>query len=138
MGFGYVFKVPVVAVSSGLDYPWISDYTGNDDNLAYVPNAFHFTCSSHMNFYERLMNVVSNYLSTFEFHSITYEAQTELMRRYLDPNIPDIRQIERSVALNLINTHSILSGVKPITPAFIPIAGIHMEMNDETLPSVSF
>lgn len=135
MGLGYVFKVPVVAVSSAVEYPWIGDFIGNDDNPAYVPNAYHVS-SGKMNFWERLKNVVINFTEKRKFHALTEESQTESMRKYLSPDIPNIREVEKNVALTLVNSHAVLFGVKPITPALVQIAGLHVEGNDEVLSSV--
>lgn len=136
MGFGFIFKVPVVAISSAIEYPWVSYFIGNDDNLAYVPNALHIG-SEKMTFYERLQNFLVNYMETWKFHGVTGKSQTESMRKYLNPDIPNIRVIERSVALTLVNTHAILSGIKPITPGLVHIAGIHINADNQTISSVS-
>lgn len=136
MGLGYVFKVPVVAISSAVEYPWVGDFIGNNDNLAIVPNAYHVSAGT-MNFWQRLKNVVINYMELRKFHSLTEESQTDSMRKYLSPDIPNIREVEKNVALTLVNSHPVLFGVKPITPALVQIAGLHIEGNDQTLPQVS-
>ena len=137
MGLGYIFNVPVVAVSSAIEYPWVSYFIGNDDNLAYVPNAFHVGVGE-LSFWERVNNVVSNYKACDQFHKVTGDSQTASMRKYLRPDIPHIREVEKNVALTLVNSNPILFGVKPITPALVQIAGLHVEENDETLTPVRY
>ncbi|KAJ8668435.1 hypothetical protein QAD02_010098 [Eretmocerus hayati] len=131
-GLGDVFNVPVVAVSSSAEFPWIADFTGNADNLAIVPNLFQMN-SGPMNFWQRLKNVISNHMSVRRFQSLTAESQTESMTKYLKHDIPDIREVEKNVALFLVNSHPIIFGVKPVTPAFIQVAGLHVEENEDKL-----
>ncbi|XP_001600831.2 UDP-glucuronosyltransferase 2C1-like [Nasonia vitripennis] len=133
IGFGHVFKVPVVAISSAIEYPWISSFIGNDDNPAYVPNVYHIG-TGKMNFLGRLKTMVTNYAAISLFHYLTGESQTESMRKYLSPDISHIRDVEKSIALTLVNNNPVLSGVKPITPSLVQIAGLHVEGNDQTLP----
>ena len=137
MGLGYIFNVPVVSVSSAIEYPWVSNFIGNDDNLAYVANSFHVG-AAELSFWERLNNVVTSYKTCDKFHKVTRDFQTKIMRKYLRPDMPHIREVEKNVALTLVNSNSILFGVKPITPALVQIAGLHIEENDETLTPVRY
>lgn len=72
-----------------------------------------------------------------KFYRLTEQSQTDSMRKYLSPDIPNIREVEKNVALTLVNSHPILFGVKPITPALVQIAGLHIEANEEKLPAVN-
>lgn len=128
--------MPVVAVSSAIEYPWVGQIIGNDDNLAYVPNVYHVG-SNFMNFYERVKNVITNYIAVWKFCRITEESQTESMRKYLSSDIPNIREVEKNVALTLVNRNSIIFGTKPVTPALVEIAGLHIDENNTKLPTVS-
>ncbi|KAJ8676543.1 hypothetical protein QAD02_012330 [Eretmocerus hayati] len=132
MGIGYHLKIPVVIVSSALEYPWINDLTGNDDNPATVPNAL-FTAFGGMNFWQRLQNTVMYHNEVKKFHALTETSQTESMRKHINPNMPSIRVIEKNSALILVNSHHILFGVKPALPTLVPIGGLHVEESDSTL-----
>ena len=127
----------MVAVSSAVEYPWVSHFTGNNDNLAIVPNAL-VMVFGEMNFWQRLHNVIVNYQQVQKFHALTEESQTESMRRYIDPKMPNIREIENSVALTLVNSHPLLFGTKPVIGGLVQIAGVHIEENDSVLPNVGF
>ncbi|XP_023245843.1 uncharacterized protein LOC106639852 [Copidosoma floridanum] len=131
-GLGYIFKVPVLAVSTAAEFPWISDFIGNDDNLAYVPNTFYHSIGE-LNYWGRVENFVTYFMELRKYHSATAKIQTEAMRKYLSSDIPDIREVEKNVALTLVNSNPIISGIKPITPSLVQVAGLHIEENDETL-----
>lgn len=64
------------------------------------------------------------------------KTQTELMRKYLSPDISNIREVEKNVALMFTNCHHTFSGVRPLSPAIISIAGLHVEQNTDELPLV--
>ncbi|XP_058804709.1 uncharacterized protein LOC131671920 [Phymastichus coffea] len=132
MGIGYHFNIPIVAASSALEYPWVSDFTGNNDNPAVVPNAL-FMAFGQMNFWQRLKNTIIYYNEIWKFHKLTEHSQTESMRKYINSKLPNIREIERSVALTLVNSHSILYGVKPVLPTLVQVGGLHVEENDSKL-----
>lgn len=136
MGIGYHFKIPIIAASSAVEYPWVSAFTGNNDNPAIVPNAL-FMAFGQMSFWQRLKNTWIYYNEIWKFRSLTEDIQTDLMRKYISPNIPNIREIENSVALTLVNSHPVLYGVKPVVPTLVQVGGLHVEENDATLPPVN-
>lgn len=126
----------MIAVVTSVEYPWVSYFIGNVDNPAYVQIRYFSIEGRKMNFWERLYNFYANFVTVYYFHQYTDSNQTESMRNYLRSDIPNIRDVEKSVALTMVNTHPILSGVKPITPGLVQIAGLHIEVNEETLPEV--
>ena len=136
MGIGHHFNIPIVAASSAVEYPWVSDFTGNDDNPAIVPNAL-FMAFGKMNFWQRLKNTVIYHNEVRKFQSLTEKEQTELMRKYINPTIPNIREIERTVAVTLVNSHPVLYGVKPVLPTLVQVGGLHVEENDSKLSPVN-
>ena len=134
MGFGHHLKIPVIALSSAAEYPWISDFIGNNDNLATVPNNL-ISEFDKTKFWDRLKNVLIYYWMIYRFHILTDE-QTHLMRKYINPDIPDIREVEKSVALTLVNTDLAMYGPKPVTPSLVQIGGLHVEEYDTKLTPV--
>lgn len=90
-----------------------------------------------MNFWERLTNAYTYYLNVQTFNEVTENYQTKAMKKYLRPDLPNVRDVEKNVALLLVNTHPVINGVKPVTPALVQIGGLHIEENEETLSSVS-
>lgn len=135
MGIGHHFNIPIVAASSAVEYPWVSDFTGNDDNPAVVPNAL-YMAFGQLDFWQRLENTILYHKEVMSYHSLTDEFQTDIMRKYINPNIPNVREVERSVALTLVNSHPVLFGVKPVLPTVVQTAGLHIEENDSTLSRV--
>ncbi|XP_043467651.1 uncharacterized protein LOC122501928 [Leptopilina heterotoma] len=132
IGIGHILKVPVITVSSLLEFSWTSDHVGNPDSIAFAPNVM-MDAAKVTTFWERLENTIITYRSKFRFFSITEEAQTKLMRKYLSSDIPNIREVEKSTALTFINSFHTLFGIRIRSPALIDIAGIHVEDSDVTV-----
>ena len=135
MGFGHLLNVPIVAASSSGEFPWISSYIGNDDNLAYVTNPL-LQNFDKTRFMDRLNNFITYHWTIYKFRSKTEKSQTELMRKYLSPDIPNLRDVEKSVALFLINSHRVTYGAKPLIPSLIEVGGVTIEENTG-LPKVN-
>lgn len=131
LGLGYLFKVPIIAISSTIEYPWINDIIGNTGNLAYVPNTIMMDFDK-TKFRDRLKNVFHHYYSVYKFYSDTDYIQTSLMRKYLSPEIPNIREIERSIALTIVNKNPLIHGVQPVSPSIIEVSAMHI-MNENQL-----
>lgn len=130
-GFGYVLNAPIISASSNFEFTTLAKQMGNPPCMSFMPTAliseFHLKT-----FWNRLRNTIVSYLMEITFLIIS-ENQSKIMQKYLDKNIPSVRQIERTVALSILNTHHSLRGAKPITEAVIEIAGLHIEEDNSTL-----
>ncbi|XP_017754843.1 PREDICTED: UDP-glucuronosyltransferase 2B1-like [Eufriesea mexicana] len=129
---GDILKVPVIGVSTCVLYPWISDYIANPENLAFEPTNL-LSYPQKMNFWQRLHNVVNNIYAKYEFNSITSE-QTAMLRKYVNPDAPDVRELEKKVSMILVNSHVSINGIKDSNPAFIEIGGLHVTEEGVKLP----
>lgn len=89
-----------------------------------------------LTFWDRLKNTMISQISKYRFFSYTEKAQTEAMRKYLNPNIPNIREIEKIVALTFVNSYHNPFGIRALTPGMIEIGGLHIEGNNEKLSPV--
>ncbi|XP_033229035.1 UDP-glucuronosyltransferase 2B15-like [Belonocnema kinseyi] len=132
IGLGYVFKVPVITVATNLESPWTGDGVGSPTATAYYTDAFtaRYRVST---FWERLENTLHSHINKYRYFTYTEKAQTEAMRKYLSPDIPSVREIERTVALTFVNSYYNPFGIKPSTPGLIEIGGIHIEDDDSKL-----
>ena len=120
-----------------MEFPWATAAIGNPASTAFAANVF-MDSALILTFWDRLKNTIIFHVSKFRFYMYTEKVQTEAMRKYLSPDIPNIREVERSVALMFANNYHSLFGVRPVTPAVVGIAGIHVEENDDQFTPVSF
>ncbi|XP_033226876.1 UDP-glucuronosyltransferase 2B20-like [Belonocnema kinseyi] len=124
VGLGYALKVPVITVSSTLEFSWLD--AGNLDSAAFAPNVLMHKAEI-CSFWDRLQNTIMIHRSKYEYYIYTGEVQTEAMRKYLSPGIPHVREVERNVALTFVNSYHSLHGIRIRSPSLIDIAGIHLE-----------
>ncbi|KZC13028.1 UDP-glucuronosyltransferase 1-6 [Dufourea novaeangliae] len=131
LGFGHLLRVPVAIASSFLQVPCIHDFMGNNHNYAFFSGAYN-EGATLVTFPDRLWNFLSNFMEMQLFYYYTSD-QTKVMRKYLGQDVPDVRELERTVALALVNGHHSVNGVRPITPAIVDVGGLHVEFDHSEL-----
>ncbi|EZA50408.1 UDP-glucuronosyltransferase 2C1 [Ooceraea biroi] len=125
----HLLNIPVIGVSTTSMYPWLHELIAQPENLAFIPN----NCGNvnfSMNLWQRIYNVFSFLYCKLYFHYLTIP-QDDMVRKYLGPNLPSIRNM--NPALVLINSHIALNGILPMTPALVQIGGIHIREDDSPL-----
>lgn len=120
-----------------MELSWANDALGNPNSAATIPNIL-MDLVEISSFWDRLRNVIQIHQSKYEFYKYTGKVQTDAMRKYLSPDMPDVREIERIVSLTFFNSFYSYNGVKSKTAAAIDIAGIHIEESEIELTSVCF
>ncbi|KAF3424245.1 hypothetical protein E2986_12283 [Frieseomelitta varia] len=130
---GDILKVPVIGASSAVLYPWIYDFIGNPENFAFVPSNL-LSYSQNMNFWERMHNFLSIVSSKWQFSSLSSE-QTDIVRKYISSDAPDIRQLEKKMSMIFVNSHISINGIKDMTPAYIEVGGLHVQEEGVELPA---
>ena len=124
----------MIGASSAVLYPWIYDFIGNPDNFAFVPSNL-LSYSQNMNFWERMHNFLSIVSSKWQFNALSSE-QTDIVRKYISSDAPDIRQLEKKMSMILVNSHISINGIKDMTPAYIEVGGLHVQEEGVELPAV--
>lgn len=51
--------------------------------------------------------------------------------------LPDVRELPKDLDLLLVNSHYSLDGIRPYTPAIVPVGGLHINDDGQKLPDVS-
>lgn len=131
---GHVLNVPIIGVSSSALYPWANEYIANPENLAYQPNNL-LSFMEDMNFWQRLYNVLHTAYNKWIFRSAS-SVQTDIIRKYISPDLPDIRELEKKISMILVNSHMSLNGIKATTPALVEVGGLHVQEEGVELPAV--
>ncbi|XP_051165052.1 UDP-glucosyltransferase 2-like isoform X3 [Leptopilina boulardi] len=128
-GFGHVLKVPVVMVSALTHFLWFDEILGNPMSNAYAIN-LETKNSRIVTFWDRVKNQFWAHYGNYRFYKYTEEYQTMAMRKYLSPDIPNIREIEKKTSLLLVNAYQSFFGIRPLIPAVVQIAGIQIELSE--------
>lgn len=130
---GHVLNVPIIGVSSSALYPWSHEYIANPENLAFAPNNL-LSYMENMNFFQRLYNFLHAKYNAYVFRQAS-SIQTDIVRKYVSPDLPDIRELEKEISMILVNSHSSWNGIKPSTPALIEVGGLHVQEEGVELPA---
>ncbi|XP_072749985.1 UDP-glucosyltransferase 2 [Anoplolepis gracilipes] len=134
LAFGRHLKIPMVGTVACAFHDWLSEMSGNPLNLAYIPGLFS-TYDQHMNFKERLLNVLlSNFISA-QIHYYTNE-QLEYVKKYFGIDVPFITDLYYDISLYLVNSHHSLHGIRPMTTNVIEVGGLHLKDDDPPSPEV--
>lgn len=119
------FNIPLITITASKESPWVSELAGNPRSTAF--SAIHLLGKTEIKtFSDRLLNTVRSFVDTYRYYSLT-DKQTEIVRKYLRPDLPSVREAERMVALTIVNTHHSIQGIRPTSPAFIEAGGLHIE-----------
>lgn len=135
MAFGPHLNVPMIGVSSCALYPWLNDFIANPENLAFVPNNL-LDFKAALNYWDRMYNVLNTIYDKMAFNFWT-SVQNDMIKKHFGSHIPGVRELERSLALIIANTHYSLNGVKPTTPALIEVGGLHVQDDESKISVVS-
>lgn len=111
--------------SSGV-LPWVNDYMGNPDNPSYIPLTHTGFAYTHMNFRERVENVLGYLVYKIFFEIlIDWPTNTEA-RKYIDKNLPELDSYVYNASIVLANIHYTVHGPKPYVPGIVEVGGIHI------------
>ncbi|XP_043483361.1 UDP-glucosyltransferase 2-like [Leptopilina heterotoma] len=133
IGLGEFLKAPVILISNQVQLSWIEESIVNPESI-YITNCFKELNSEASNIFTRLRNSLMILFQNYQFYRYT-QRQTEIMRKYLDPKLPEITQMEKNVSLILSNSHYSLNSIRPLTSAFVQIGGLHIAEDKSKLSS---
>lgn len=115
---------------------WQFDAFGTPINLATDPSIFS-SYVAPMSFLERLDNFLIYHRVNRAYARYSRE-QNEIAERIFGPGLPNAIDIQKDVALVLVNHDSTLSGIRAFAPKVIPVGGLHVVDHNETLPKVCY
>ncbi|XP_076291113.1 UDP-glucosyltransferase 2 [Lasioglossum baleicum] len=129
---GHLLKKPMIGVASAILYPWHYGMISAPENLAYSANNL-ISFPPQMDFWQRTYNVLHTIYHKWNFLHHSSE-QTEIARKYLGDNIPDVRSLERNISMILVNSFIGMNGVKDMNPALVEVGGLHVQEEGVELP----
>lgn len=134
LAFGRHLKVPMISMVTCSFHDWLNELSGNPFNLAYMPSLFS-TFEQQMNFKERVLNFLLSYMITAQIHYYT-SFQMENVKKHFGIQDTSILDLYGDISLYLVNSHPSLHGIRPMTPAVVEVAGLHIKDDGEQLSPV--
>lgn len=134
LGFAAKYRVPFVLLSSCPLMPWTVPLIGQSHHAAYRPSVL-AGYSERMSLGQRLVNVLSAYVSVAFFHTLHRPWSQNAVKRHLDVDV-SLGEFASNASMVFVNTHWTVHGVAPALPSVVEIGGIHVEPT-KRLPTVS-
>ncbi|KAJ8954692.1 hypothetical protein NQ318_011385 [Aromia moschata] len=120
----YHFQAPLILFSTIGCNSWVNPLVGNPAPPSYIPEVF-LKYSSHMTFWERLVNLLFVVATEMNRHLIFFPAQNKFIKEYF-PDAPDLSVLNYNVSLVLVNSHESTNHPVPHVPSMIDIGGYHV------------
>ncbi|OXA57179.1 UDP-glucuronosyltransferase 2B20 [Folsomia candida] len=123
-GLVHKFQAPFISMSSMPVSGFIAQMTGMRMPPSFVPNPM-LEFSDDMTFWQRLVNSLMTWTFNFLFVRVVVPSNTEIYRKYLGQDYPDVAQIESGVSMIFSNSHFSINSPRPVFPDIVEIGGIH-------------
>nr|XP_018905658.1 PREDICTED: UDP-glucuronosyltransferase 2B31-like [Bemisia tabaci]XP_018905659.1 PREDICTED: UDP-glucuronosyltransferase 2B31-like [Bemisia tabaci]XP_018905660.1 PREDICTED: UDP-glucuronosyltransferase 2B31-like [Bemisia tabaci] len=128
LGFSHKFNVPVVSMYPIFITPWMAQLAGIPHSYSYIPSTLQpFT--DQMSFWQRTVNTITGLSEILLGHLHHLPSQERMMRKHFkypgSENIPPVGELIANISLHLIDSHQIMSFVRPYPPHVIDVAGMN-------------
>lgn len=125
-------KAPIIATSSmGYLSEWVSEYVGNPVNLDNEVGSLSEIVPP-LTLWDRINNLLRTKWITYQVNRLISK-QNEIVKKYFGPGYPDVLEMQKNLALFLLNYNEAYNGIQTFAPLVKPIAGIHIVENSEDL-----
>ena len=135
LAWGRYFNIPLIGVSSGSSIEPVSEPLGNPFNTAATPGTW-TDFSFPMSFLERVQNTFLHYTINAQKNYYISD-QNRQIEEFFGPGYPSASELPKDLDLLLINSHYSLDGILPLTPAIVPVGGLHIVDDKTKLPDVN-
>lgn len=124
--FAYVYKCPLIILSSLGPNSMVNSLVGNEAPVSYVANLMKGDFSNDLSFTNRGSNLFSNLFDAAFSRFFILPAQDALMHEWY-PDAPPFMDIYTNVSLVLLNSHTSLYPALPIVPNMVEIGGYFID-----------
>ena len=135
LGFVHKLGAPLIIVSPFPVHNVLSMQLGNRLLPSFVPEPL-LTFSHEMDFLERFLNTIVNYVSIWAWRR-PYPMHEKIYRSHLGEDIPSIDEILSNTSLILSNSHFSFTFPRPNLPDVVEIGGSHCRPG-RALPKVKY
>ncbi|CAB0035783.1 unnamed protein product [Trichogramma brassicae] len=131
LAFGRYLNLPIVTIETLRMTDWTYSSFSSPHYPAIMSSAY-AGFSAPMNFCERLKNfLITNYMH-YGFYWLV-KNQDKYVKQYFGDDYPSTGELLKDVDLMLINYNQMLHGVRPYTPAIVPVGGLHIDTSERKL-----
>ncbi|KAJ1365474.1 UDP-glucuronosyltransferase 1-1 [Parelaphostrongylus tenuis] len=116
-------------MSSGALMDFVAHYIGVPTIPSYVSPVL-MGSADQMNFVERLKSFIGHTVFITLWTRTLFDRETELFRKLIDPNFPDIVDIARKCPLVMVNSNELYEAPRPTLSKIVNIGGVGIEIRD--------
>jgi glucuronosyltransferase len=120
---------------TSVNLPWGNDRISNPDHPAYITN-YVLPYPQHMTFRQRIINAVSTVILKVGHYYFAESPMDKLSKQHFGHDVPPLAELKKKTSLVLVNSHFSLNLPRPAVPAFVEVAGLHIQRAGK-LPAVS-
>lgn len=132
-GLAQHFDALTIGISSFGTDQHIDELMGNVSPLSFNPLLLS-SRTEHMNFEDRLWNVVESTVGWLHKRLVHLPSQEALYRQYFPKASKTLEQVLDSFSLMLLGQHFTLSYPRPYLPNMIEVGGLHLQQQREPKP----
>nr|QPA18396.1 UDP-gluconosyltransferase [Trialeurodes vaporariorum] len=130
--FGHKFSASVINLNPLFASPWLAQIAGIPHSFSYIPD-FRLPYTDKMNFWQRAKNAL---LGSYEIaigNLIFMPFHDRLVRKFFEypgstvKSYPPLKDLMANISLHLLDSHPLVSSVRPYSPNVIDVGGMHIK-----------
>ncbi|XP_046972412.1 UDP-glucosyltransferase 2-like [Vanessa cardui] len=123
LGFTYLYKVPVISISS------LGGMYGTFDELGAPTNPLAYPVVTRQRIYDlTLWDKIRELYTEFKGKNIFADlipAEDKMLQKIFGPNIPSITELKKNIEMLFLNVHPIWDFNRPVPPNVVYLGGLH-------------
>ncbi|XP_047539477.1 UDP-glucosyltransferase 2-like isoform X5 [Vanessa atalanta] len=129
LGFTYLYKVPVIEISSfGAIYETF-DKSGAATNPLLYPMAIRQRLNN-LTLLEKIQELYTLFKGEYAYAQLV-ESEDKMLQKIFGSNIPSVRELKKNVHMLFLNVHPIWDFNRPVPPNVVYLGGLHQNAAKE-------
>lgn len=133
LSFSYIYKVPVIQMSSLGGIYGTFESTGAPTNPLLYPLPVRQKLNN-LTIWEKISELRNQYNGEQVYEELII-SENKMLKNIFGPDIPDIRELQKNVQMLFLNVHPIWDFNRPVPPNIIYLGGLHQH-SPKKLPQV--
>ncbi|CAH1641753.1 unnamed protein product [Spodoptera littoralis] len=130
LGYSYIFKAPVILISSlSLSYDEI-DMIGAAIHPILYTSINRIKNSYDLTLWDKIKEFY-NYYKYLKMHEKYEMRKHAMLKKHFGPEVPPISVLKNNIDMFFVNVNPIFEGVRPVPPSVVYIGGLHHKPNKE-------
>nr|XP_026497756.1 UDP-glucuronosyltransferase 2B20-like isoform X2 [Vanessa tameamea] len=129
LGFTYLYKVPVIEISSLGPIYETFDKSGAATNPLLYPMAIRQRLNN-LTLLEKIQELYTIFKGEYAYAQLV-ESEDKMLQKIFGSNIPSVRELKKNVHMLFLNVHPIWDFNRPVPPNVVYLGGLHQNAAKE-------